>query len=105
MTTNNNVTFKHSRTDNPFSMNDLVNPDDREYTQHAYQVEGTFGLVGVVFADCAQDALDTLADEGHLKAYEVSPMEEEQWTGEEVDYLGNYGSPHDVTELHITRLT
>jgi len=59
-------------------------------------------VLGACFADHLQDALDILADERCLDAFEIG-IEEELFT-ERISHLGNYGKPYDIETLTIFEL-
>jgi hypothetical protein len=101
-----------------FSDADVVNPDDfipdGEYNPHnvrPFLVHDAGFPVGIVFASSLDEALDILADEGKLEAWELNPDD----TYDNVTYgldteeptcafLGNDGKPFDIEALNVVCL-
>jgi hypothetical protein len=98
-----------------FTDEDVVNPEDfigdGEYNPHnvrPYLVHDHGFVVGVAFADCLQDALDVLADNGKLDGFKIDPSD---YSDYEVDsdsptctFLGNDGAPFDIDPLDVIEL-
>lgn len=78
-----------------------------EFNPHSvrlWAIGNEFGAVAAIWADCEQDALDTLVDEGLGDCFLVS--EEDQKTAtegekEEWTHLGNAGEPCDLANAWI----
>lgn len=106
------ATYKHHGHDLRFSDSDVINPDDwipaNEYNPH--QVRPFLFLdhgftAGVAFADCLQDAFDTLADSGKIDGMKIGPAEMSDYPeGEGISYLGNASEPFDVESLTVVEL-
>lgn len=62
--------------------------------------------LAVVFSDCLNDAIDTAVDEGKLEGFEISEEELKDYDKEDerIEYLGNYGKPHDIGTLGYVEL-
>ncbi len=61
----------------------------------------------MVFADCLQDALDIVADEGRLERFLLADEDWGDYDGPEddrVSYLGNNGHPYDIEALGVVEL-
>lgn len=92
---------------------DMVNPEAfiprGEYNPH--RVRPWLALdhgfpVGIVFADCEQDALDELADSGRLDRYQVAPEELGEYGEEEegITRLGGASEPFDIQTMMLEEL-
>lgn len=82
--------------DEEFKLNDVIFP--WEYNPHnvrPWVITSLYGVCGVVWGSCEQDALDALCDEGLSNAFLVDE-ETEETAG-----LGNASEPHDLTNCHI----
>jgi hypothetical protein len=75
-----------------------------------FLIYGIGGTLAVVFAEHAQEAYDTAADKGKLASCRVNESDPEYdadkgtYNGTEVDYLGNNGVPHDLTDVRIEEM-
>jgi len=61
-------------------------------------------VLGACFADHLQDALDILADERCLDAFEIEFDDDYKEATERISHLGNYGKPYDIETLTIFEL-
>lgn len=78
--------------------NDIRLPRDSNcHNTRLWCIGNESGVCGVIWADCEQDALDTLCDEG----LSAGLMIEEKEADEETARLGNAGEPHDLTHAWI----
>lgn len=79
---------------------EVINPDDKDYTRHAYVINIYCGFIGptvLVYADCLGDAIDTLIDDSrynHLMEVEESEVTEESMDSW-VSFGGNNGMPYN----------
>ena len=73
--------------------NNVRFPGEPDYGTRLWVVGNEYGALGAVWADCEQDALDELCDQG----LSAGLMIEEQDADEETTRLGNAGEPHDLT--------
>jgi hypothetical protein len=101
-----------------FSDDDIIESDEciykDDYNPHNVRpwLAHDHGFVyGIVFASCEQDALDTLADEGRLDAWQVDLKTQWQEFGdteeeaeERMTYLGNASEPFDIETLSLEEL-
>lgn len=92
---------------------DVVNPSDfiPKGESNYHNVRPWLALdhgfpLGIVFAQCEQDALDTLADEGRLDRYKVAPEELGEYGEEEegITRLGGAGEPFDIEGMMLEAL-
>jgi hypothetical protein len=98
-----------------FSDNDVVNPSDfiakGEFNPHnvrPFLLHDHGFTLAVAFADCLQDALDVVADEGKLDRFQVSQSELAAMTEEEhqrLSFLGNASEAFDIEGLDVLELT
>lgn len=100
---------------------DLVNPEDMipYWESNPHQVrpwilhDAGF-VVGVVFADCLQDALDEAADKDCLDRFQVAESEMKDYqTGtdsegnpeyDRISFLGNASEPFDIEALDVVEV-
>lgn len=96
-----------------FSDKDVVNVDDfipkGEYNPHnvrPWLLHDHGFVLGVVFADCLQDALNELADSGKIDSFLVEEKDLAQYGPEEegITRLGNAGEPFDVEGIDFVEL-
>ena len=80
----------------------LINPDDFAFCDNLYLLKSHYNIIGFVFADCLQDALDEAVDAGKMGYFEVDP---EEWEDHELSYLGNNGKPHIIDDLFAEEIT
>jgi hypothetical protein len=90
----------------------VINPDNfipagafNPRNVRPWLIEGVYGPVAIVFADCEQDALDEAVDQDMLDGYLIEAKDlEEAEKDETVTYLGNASEPFDISEIHIREL-
>lgn len=79
----------------------LLNPDDFSFCDRIYLLKTPYNIVGLVFADCLQDAIDQAVDSGKMEYFEVDPSEFEE---DHIAWLGNNGKPHIIDDLFAEEL-
>ena len=84
---------------------DLINPDDVAYYDRLFKLSSPYGMVALVIADCLQDAIDEAVDAGKMKYFEIDSADLAEWDDDEINYLGNYGKPHIIHDLHAVELS
>lgn len=97
-----------------FSDSDVVNYDDwipkGEFNPHnvrPFLLHDHGFVLAVVFADCLQDALDIATDAKKMERFKVEDADLEKMSDEQqerLDYLGNFGVPHDTEGMGVVEL-
>lgn len=96
-----------------FADSDVVNPDDfipagnsNPHRVRPWLLHDHGFVIGVVFADCLQDALDEAADHERLNRYRVEDSDVADYGPDEVGIsrLGNAGEPFDIEALGVEEL-
>ncbi len=108
------ASFQVANCDLYFTDEDVVNLDDyvpqgesNPHDTRPWFLHDAGFCIGVVFADCLQDALDIAADEGRLERFLLADEDWVDYDGpddERVSYLGNHGHPYDIEALGVVEL-
>ena len=102
-----------SQTGLSFTDADVVNPDDfipaGEYNPHnihPFVLHDHGFVIGVVFAEHLQDALDIAVDENRMDHFMVSDADMEDYGPDEdgIARLGNAGEPFDIQNVDCVEL-
>lgn len=64
----------------------IANPGDRTFYNHVYAINNEFGVIAIVYADCAQDALDEAADAGKLDCQKMDDSDYEEYVNEDGEH-------------------
>jgi len=93
-----------------FTDEDVVNPSEyasaKSYGMKLFLFHEAGFVLGLVFADNLQDALDELADSGKMDKFLVSESERADYIDDEgISFLGNNGRPFDDELVEFIELT
>lgn len=80
---------------------DVINIDDFEYAKSVYILHDHSFCVGVILANCLDEALDIAADAGKLERYEVTLPDPED---ESISWLGNHSKPFDIDTISVVEM-
>jgi len=108
-------TIKTSHGEFEFDSSRVVNPESyipnggfNPHNVHPFLIHNEFGVLGVVYAESLQDALDEMVDADKLDSCLVSDEDyrEAEAEGREDEYarLGNAGEPFDLTYIGAVEL-
>jgi len=86
----------------------IANFDDKAFTDHVYAVCNEYGLLAIVYADHAQDALDAAVDCGKMDGNKINDTDHAEYVAEgcedEIAYLGNAGEPIWITHISVQEI-
>jgi hypothetical protein len=87
----------------------VINPEDKDYTDHLWAVSfaSYLGYSEVVYANHAEDAIDTYADYAQEQGWLGLFLDQDDIDYEDADviFVGNYGLPIGAHEVFIQQLS